>query len=71
MALLDGASTVASSASDTLVSGLTQVGSDMSGMITKVLPIALGIVAVLLFLGIVIGAVFALILSRYMKNGNS
>ena len=27
--------------------------------------------AVLLFLGIVIGAVFALILSRYMKNGNS
>lgn len=29
------------------------------------------LVAVLLFLGIVIGAVFALILSRYMKNGNS
>ena len=28
------------------------------------------LVAVLLFLGIVIGAVFALILSRYMKNGN-
>lgn len=44
MALLDGASTVASSASDALVSGLTQVGTDMSGMITKVLPIGLGIV---------------------------
>lgn len=29
------------------------------------------LVAVLLFLGIVIGAVFALILSRYIKNGNS
>lgn len=29
------------------------------------------LVAVLLFLGIVIGAVFALILSRYMKNGKS
>lgn len=29
------------------------------------------LVAVLLFLGIVIGAVFALILSRYLKNGNS
>lgn len=29
------------------------------------------LVAVLLFLGILIGAVFALILSRYMKNGNS
>lgn len=29
------------------------------------------LVAVLLFIGIVIGAVFALILSRYMKNGNS
>lgn len=29
------------------------------------------LVAVLLFLGIVIGSVFALILSRYMKNGNS
>lgn len=29
------------------------------------------LVAVLLFLGIVIGAVFALILSRYMKNGNT
>lgn len=28
------------------------------------------LVAVLLFLGIVIGAVFALILSRYIKNGN-
>lgn len=44
MALLEGASTVASSASDALVSGLTQVGTDMSGMITKVLPIGLGIV---------------------------
>ena len=41
MALLDGAGTVASSASDALVAGLTQVGSDMSGMITKVLQIAL------------------------------
>lgn len=29
------------------------------------------LVAVLLFLGIVIGVVFALILSRYLKNGNS
>lgn len=29
------------------------------------------LVAVLLFLGIVIGAVFALILSRYLKHGNS
>lgn len=44
MALLEGAGTVASSASEALVSGLTQVGTDMSGMITKVLPIGLGIV---------------------------
>lgn len=48
MALLDGASTVASSVSDALVSGLTQIGSDMSGMITKVLPIALGIVGAIM-----------------------
>lgn len=44
MALLDGAGTVASTATDALVSGLTQVGTDMSGMITKVLPIGLTIV---------------------------
>ena len=48
MALLDGAGTVASSASDALVKGLTQDGSDMSGMITKVLPIALGIVGAIM-----------------------
>lgn len=48
MALLDGASTVASSATDALVAGLTQVGSDMSGMIIKVLPIALGIVGTIM-----------------------
>lgn len=48
MALLDSASTVASSASDALVEGLAQVGSDMSGMITKVLPIALGIVGAIM-----------------------
>lgn len=48
MAFLDGAGTVASSVSDALVSGLTQVGSDMSGMITKVLPIALGIVGAIM-----------------------
>lgn len=48
MALLDSASTVASSASDALVKGLAQVGSDMSGMITKVLPIALGIVGAIM-----------------------
>lgn len=29
------------------------------------------LVAVLLFLGLVVGAIFALILSRYIKNGNS
>lgn len=39
----EGAS-VASSATDALVSGLTQVGTDMSGMITQMLPIALGII---------------------------
>lgn len=44
MALLDGAGAVASTATDALVSGLTQVGTDMSGMITKVLPIGLTIV---------------------------
>ena len=48
MALLDGASTVASTATDALVAGLTQVGSDMSGMIIKVLPIALGIVGTIM-----------------------
>lgn len=48
MALLDGAVTVASSASDALVAGLTQVGSDMSGMIIKELPIALGIVGTIM-----------------------
>lgn len=48
MALLDGAGTVASSASDALVAGFTQIGSDMSGMITKVLPIALGIVGAIM-----------------------
>lgn len=48
MALLDGASTVASSASDALVAGLTQIGSDMSGMIIKVVPIALGIVGAIM-----------------------
>ena len=48
MALLDGAGTVASSASDALVSGLTPIGSDMSGMITKVLPSALGIVGAIM-----------------------
>ena len=48
MALLDGAGTVASSASDALVAGLTQIGSDMSGMIAKVLPIALGIVGAIM-----------------------
>ena len=44
----EGAGTAASSASDALVSGLTQVGSDMSGMITKVLPIALGIIGAIM-----------------------
>lgn len=44
----EGAGTVASSASDALVSGLTQVGTDMSGMITKVLPIGLGIVGAIM-----------------------
>lgn len=48
MALLDGASTVASTATDALVSGLTQVGTDMSEMITKVLPIGLTIVGVVM-----------------------
>lgn len=48
MALLEGAGTVASSASDALVTGLTQVGTDMSGMITKVLPIGLGIVGAIM-----------------------
>lgn len=44
----EGASTVSSSATDALVSGLTQVGTDMSGMITKILPIALGIVGAIM-----------------------
>lgn len=48
MALLYSAGTVASSASDALVSGLTQVGSDMSEMITKVLPIGLTIVGAIM-----------------------
>lgn len=45
MALLEGAGVVASTATDALVSGLTDVGTQMTGVITKVLPIGLGIVA--------------------------
>lgn len=44
----DGAGTVANTATDALVAGLTQIGSDMSGMITKVLPIALGIIGAIM-----------------------
>lgn len=43
--LAEGSGTVANSATDALVAGLTDVGTQMSGMITKVLPIGLGIVA--------------------------
>lgn len=40
----ESAGTVASTATDALVAGLTQIGTDMSGMIVKVVPIGLGIV---------------------------